>query len=142
MKKFSQEVMDFGFSSVDWEFVDQLLDDVKREEQKSDFIAAFYAWFNAIKIFRYAERKLLDERDPNPADLRIHASMLHLLIAVGINLEERFQDLEPEIRKVLKFSAADITAIVYDLQISLDERHSDVLPERIQDIQNTLLGGS
>lgn len=119
----------FPASSItpqEWAWVQELIQEVQRQELREAFAKGLWEWDLAVRQFRKVEMRRVITGPPTEADLLHHAVCLHALLALGkvLILEARkFSDAE---LTVFGVAHGHIAAYVAELEQSLREWHHGI----------------
>jgi hypothetical protein len=72
-----------SISLRDWVWVQDLIQEVQRQQIGEAFARKFWEWDLAVRLFRKVEFRRMVLASPSEADLLWHAACLHALLAMG-----------------------------------------------------------
>lgn len=129
-------------SDQEWQFVDELIQDLENEERQEKLLSAFFFWKNVIRAFRRVEIRRMRRTEPTAKDLRYHSLCLSALITIGEALAMDIGEMKD--REVLEkegVTRENVDATLETLKANWAEWHSEVLPERIETLRARIFDG-
>src|SRR2546422_11779055 len=100
----------------EWRWVQELIADVQRQEQREAFAQTLGQWDLAVRQFRKVEQRRFVEGSPTEEDLRYHAACLRALLAVGHNLVRHAQRLTDQELAALNVRREEVGACVEEIK--------------------------
>ncbi len=126
----------------EWAWVQELIQEVQRQELREAFAKGLWEWDLAVRQFRKVEMRRMTLNSPAEADLLHHAVCLHALLALGkvLILEaRRFSDAE---LAAFGVSHEHIVAYVADLEHSLREWHHGISEGELNAARQRIFGAA
>ena len=125
----------------EWSWVEDLIRDVAREEESTQFVQKLFQWDLAVKQFRKIEQKRVILGSPSQIDLQFHALCLHALLAIGraLVIESKQFTLDDLARFHVKHE--EIAAYVEELEQSFREWHHGFSKKELDRVRQAVLGG-
>ena len=79
-----QTILEFEeVSATHWDWVHQLIKDVKDQEHHESLVALWAQWRMAVRQFRNIEFKVMRQDSPTATDLKFHNACLSCLMSIG-----------------------------------------------------------
>jgi|GEM_PF-1660579 len=137
-----QTFSDESITQEEWAWVNDLIEEVRRETERDAFTRQLFQWDLAVKQFRKLEMKRMFQRQPTPTDLHYHGMCLHALLAIGhaLVIDSR-KSQAPEL-KYFNIHHEHIEAYVEELEMSLREWHHGFTEERLDEVRNKVLSSA
>jgi glutamate synthase domain-containing protein 3 len=135
-----QTFADEGITQEEWAWVNDLIEEVRRETERDAFARQLFQWDLAVRQFRKLELKRMFQRPPTPTDLHYHGMCLHALLAIGHALVIESRKFQPTELKHFNLQHEQLEAYVEELEMSLREWHHGFTEERLAEVRNKVLG--
>lgn len=127
--------------SSEWEWVQDLIRDVERQEERENFAKFLFQWDLAVREFRKMEsRKVTLSENPSARDLRQHAICLHMLLGLGHIIVLESENFGEEELNQWNIRHDHIKAYVDELEQSFREWHHGYTLEEINSAQKKIFG--
>ena len=107
----------------EWAWVQDLIQEVQREEKRESFVKSLFEWDLAVRQFRKVEMRRIILASPTENDILHHALCLHALLAIGNALLLEGRKFSDEDLVTFKVSMPQIVAYVAELEQSFREWH-------------------
>jgi len=131
-------------SREEWNWVEDLIQEVKREVQqeikRATFARNLFQWDLAARQFHKIEQRRLLSQKPTDVDLQCHAVCLHALLAIGHALVLGSRLFHSEELDELGVKREEIEAYVAELEQSLGEWHHGFSKAEINQAREKLFG--
>jgi len=124
----------------EWEWVEDLIKDVAREEASGLFAQTLFQWDLAVKQFRKVENKHISRGTPKPDDLHFHALCLHALLTIGRALVIESRRFKPDDLAKIQVKHEEIEAYVEELEQSLREWHHGFTEGELAKVREAVFG--
>ncbi|MBI3881007.1 MAG: hypothetical protein HY301_13225 [Verrucomicrobia bacterium] len=142
MPEIQQTFTDASVTQAEWEWVKDLIEDVKKDSQRDAFAQRLFQWDLAVKQFRKVELKRVLQDRPSEMDLDRHAVCLHALLAIGFSLRAQSKTFTPENLTALGVDHQQIAAYVIELEQSLREWHHGFSETELKQAQEKIFGAA
>jgi len=127
-------------SPNDWQSVQDLIEEVQREEQCAIFAKTLFQWDLAVKMFRKVEMKRFIIGTPNELDFKFHAICLGALVSLGSALSFSARGFAVEELQKFNVTRDQIEAYVEELKQSFREWHHGFTKPEIKSLKNLIFG--
>jgi hypothetical protein len=136
VQEYLPEIIPSG--SVEWEFVNSLLQDLQAEQNREELASLFGQWKLLIKAFRRVEERRMIRQSPNPFDWKFHKAGLCVLISFGTMLQIAAAQHKSEDLEKHGFHKDLLDALIRDLHNTFDEWHGQVPEDRIKELSEDI----
>ena len=136
------ELFPQDISPEEWSWVQGLIQDVQRLEQRDTFAKNLFGWDLAVQQFRKVEMKRIILGSPTENDILHHKICLHALLTIGnaIVLDaKRFSDEE---LAALKVTRQQIAAYVSELEQSYREWHHGISEAELAKVRESIFSAA
>ena len=124
-----------------WIWLQELIDDVVRENKRDAFARSFFEWHLAVRQFRKVEEKRILSGAPTDLDLEHHARCLDGLLGIGRSLALQSKSFGDRTPVHLQIDRAQLDAYVEELELSLREWHHDFAESELEKVRKALFSG-
>ena len=135
------DLPDIGTAS-DWQGVQDLIQEIQRDEQCKVFAKTLFQWDLAIKIFRKTETRRITLGNPTEQDFKFHALCLGALISSGSALCIWAKTFTSEELGKFNVTYEQIDAYVEELKQSFREWHHGFSSSEVDTLRNKIFGAA
>ena len=126
----------------EWAWVQDLIQDVQRQELCETFAKSLFEWDLVVRQFRKVEYKRIVIGSPTENDWLCHSVCLYALLAFGKLILLQSRKISDAELKALGVTRDEIVAYVEELEQSSRERHHGITEAELSTVREAIFGGA
>jgi len=142
MAPVQQQFDEAAITREEWAWVEDLIKEVSREEERDLFAQKLFQWDLAVKQFRKLEQKRVVLGAPTKLDLQFHALCLHGLLTIGRALVIASRQFGVDEMARLRIKHDQIDAYVEELEQDFREWHHGFSEAELARVREAVFGAA